>query len=194
MSMPSSRLLVATTQGSRPRLRSSSISARCSLETEPWWALAMTWSRAVGLTRLRHHLRRRPGGRAVEPSSRRRAVGGDLVEPRGQPLGEPARVGEDDRRAVLLDQVDDPLLDVRPDALGALRVVAVLVVLAAGAVMSSTGTTTLRSHSFSDGGATISTGARAAEEAGDLVERAHGRATARSAGRAGRAARRGAPG
>ena len=44
MSMPSSRLLVATTAGSRPRLRSSSMSARCSLETEPWWALAMTAS------------------------------------------------------------------------------------------------------------------------------------------------------
>ena len=40
MSMPSSRLLVATTAGSRPALRSSSIWARCSLETEPWWALA----------------------------------------------------------------------------------------------------------------------------------------------------------
>ena len=44
MSMPSSRLLVATTQGRRPRLRSSSMIARCSLETEPWWALAMTAS------------------------------------------------------------------------------------------------------------------------------------------------------
>ena len=44
MSMPSSRLLVATTAGSRPRLRSSSISARCSLDTEPWWALAITVS------------------------------------------------------------------------------------------------------------------------------------------------------
>ncbi len=47
MSMPSSRLLVATTAGSRPRLRSSSISARCSLETEPWWALAITVSAPV---------------------------------------------------------------------------------------------------------------------------------------------------
>ena len=44
MSMPSSRLLVATTQGRRPRLRSSSMIDRCSLETEPWWALAMTTS------------------------------------------------------------------------------------------------------------------------------------------------------
>ncbi len=40
MSMPSSRLLVATTHGSRPDFRSSSIMARCSLLTEPWWARA----------------------------------------------------------------------------------------------------------------------------------------------------------
>ena len=41
MSMPSSRLEVATTQGSVPRLRSSSIRARCSFDTEPWWARAI---------------------------------------------------------------------------------------------------------------------------------------------------------
>ncbi|SLH03433.1 Uncharacterised protein [Mycobacteroides abscessus subsp. abscessus] len=35
MSIPSSRLLVATTQRSRPLLRSSSMRARCSLLTEP---------------------------------------------------------------------------------------------------------------------------------------------------------------
>lgn len=40
MSMPSSRLDVATTAGSLPALRSSSTWARCSLETEPWWARA----------------------------------------------------------------------------------------------------------------------------------------------------------
>ena len=40
MSMPSSRLEVATTAFSRPVLRSSSTSARCSLLTEPWWARA----------------------------------------------------------------------------------------------------------------------------------------------------------
>ena len=56
MSMPSSRLLVATTQGSRPRLRSSSISARCSLDTEPWWALAITCSAPWLCAGLRHHL------------------------------------------------------------------------------------------------------------------------------------------
>ena len=42
MSMPNSKLDVATTARSRPDLRSSSISARCSLDTEPWCALART--------------------------------------------------------------------------------------------------------------------------------------------------------
>ncbi len=40
MSMPSSRLEVATTAGSWPALSASSISARSSRETEPWWARA----------------------------------------------------------------------------------------------------------------------------------------------------------
>ncbi len=40
MSMPSSKDEVATTQRRRPDLRSSSMSARWSLETEPWWARA----------------------------------------------------------------------------------------------------------------------------------------------------------
>ena len=38
MSIPSSRLLVATRAGSLPALRASSISSRCSRATEPWWA------------------------------------------------------------------------------------------------------------------------------------------------------------
>lgn len=42
MSMPSSRLEVATTAGSRPAFKSSSTSARCSLDTEPWWARAIS--------------------------------------------------------------------------------------------------------------------------------------------------------
>ena len=73
---------------------------------------------------------RRPGpsagpGCAAQPprlepgrAARRRAAAAlvpDLVEPRGQPLGQPPRVGEHDGRAVRLDQVDDALLDVRPD-------------------------------------------------------------------------------
>ncbi len=40
MSMPSSSEEVATTAGSRPALSASSISPRCSLDTEPWWARA----------------------------------------------------------------------------------------------------------------------------------------------------------
>ncbi len=39
----------------------------------------------------------------------------DLVEPGGEALGEPAAVGEDEGRGVLGDEVDDALLDVRPD-------------------------------------------------------------------------------
>ncbi len=38
--MPSSRLLVATTQRRVPDFNSSSTWARCSFETEPWCALA----------------------------------------------------------------------------------------------------------------------------------------------------------
>ena len=38
MSMPSSRLDVATSAGRRPALRSSSISSRCSRAMLPWWA------------------------------------------------------------------------------------------------------------------------------------------------------------
>ena len=40
MSMPSSSELVATTHRSRPDLRSSSMVARCSLDTDPWCARA----------------------------------------------------------------------------------------------------------------------------------------------------------
>ena len=81
--------------------------------------------RAVRLTRLRHDLGRRLAVALGTPAC---PVGGDLVQPRGQPLREPARVGEDDGRAVLADQVGDPLLDVRPDAGAALRVAGLLVV------------------------------------------------------------------
>ncbi len=44
-----------------------------------------------------------------------RALGGQLVQPAAQPLGQPPRVREHDRGRVLLDQVEHPLLDVRPD-------------------------------------------------------------------------------
>jgi hypothetical protein len=49
-------------------------------------------------------------------------LAGDLVEPGREPLRQPAGVGEDDRGAVLRDQVGDVLLDVGPDRLAATRV------------------------------------------------------------------------
>ena len=52
ISMPSSRLLVATTQRSRPCLRSSSMRLRRSLDTDPWWAMAMVSSGACGWMRF----------------------------------------------------------------------------------------------------------------------------------------------
>ncbi len=42
MSMPSSSVEVATTQRSVPVLRPSSMARRCSRDTEPWWALAIS--------------------------------------------------------------------------------------------------------------------------------------------------------
>ena len=128
MSMPSSRLLVATTAGSRPDLRSSSMVARCSLLTEPWWARAstagapreapdwaMTCGGAAGERRRRaaRHPARVHGVGAASAAST--PLLPDLVEPGGEPLGEPAAVGEHQGRGVLGDEVDDALLDVRPD-------------------------------------------------------------------------------
>ena len=63
---------------------------------------------------LRHH-----GGRLQRAGVGQRLAGDalvvDLVQPGAEPLGEPAGVGEDDGRAVRGDEVDDALLDVRPD-------------------------------------------------------------------------------
>ncbi len=127
MSMPSSRLLVATTAGRRPDFSSSSMVARCSLLTEPWCARASTagapadcpdW--AITWAGLCRRAAGRGGGAVGADGVR--AVGRldpllpDLVEPGGQPLGEAAAVGEDERGGVLGDEVDDALLDVRPDA------------------------------------------------------------------------------
>ncbi len=140
------------------------MTARCSFDTEPWWARAMTGGGALALAGLGHHLRggAASGGRACRGPGhldrldvRGRPLRRDLVEPGRQPLGQPSGVGEDDRRGVLLDQVDDALLDVRPDAARYGRRPR----WRRAPVMSSTGTTTSRSQRFSDAGATTSTGA-----------------------------------
>jgi hypothetical protein len=82
---------------------------------------------AVGAAGLRHERRGRRvvGGRLLLGRALLVALGRDLVQPGRQPLGQPPRVGEHDGRLVLLDEVDDPRLDVRPD--GGRAAVAVLV-------------------------------------------------------------------
>ena len=130
MSMPSSSEEVATTQRSRPDFRSSSIRARWSLETEPWWARASTGSAPAVLPAcaiMCAGVRGRGGQRTARPrgtaarlvpaaaGGHQLALGVDLVEPGGEPLREPAGVGEHDGGLVGQHQVHDLLLDVRPD-------------------------------------------------------------------------------
>ena len=107
MSMPSSRLDVATTQRRTPDFSSSSTWARCSSRRT-----------VVGFGENGSGARRRPGlrhhsgwnGRVgqFEPEP----LGVDLIEAGGQALTEAPRVDEDDRRAVLHDAIDDRLFDV----------------------------------------------------------------------------------
>ena len=74
--------------------------------------------RACGSARLAHQLGRRT---PRQPRGRLRSLGPlaplelDLVEASGEALGEPPGVREHQRRPMGLDQVGDPLLDVRPD-------------------------------------------------------------------------------
>ena len=75
---------VATTAGSRPAFSASSIRARCSRDTEPWWARA-TSTGAAARAPAPDSAISSAGGRA----SARRApclgpLGGELVEPGGQ--------------------------------------------------------------------------------------------------------------
>ena len=162
MSMPSSRLLVATTAGSRPRLRSSSMIARCSLETEPWWALAMivsapllcpdwamTWAGGLPV-RASSASARSPArssarvvaislSRAVSRSASRRELAKTMVE----------RCCS--TRSTTCSSTWGQMLVDRPGSPESSS-------YSSGIVMSSTGTTTRRSHSLVLGGATISTG------------------------------------
>ncbi len=106
--------------------------ARCSLLTDPWWARASTAGApraapdcamtCAGLREstagARHGIRR---GDGVGTLRRFDAFLPDLVEPGGEPLREATAVGEDEGRGVLGDEVDDALLDVRPDRGALLR-------------------------------------------------------------------------
>ena len=68
---------------------------------------------------LRHHLRGRTltgrGLGGLSELQRLDAVVLQLVEPRGEPFGQPPRVREHDGGAVRLDEVEHAFLDVRPD-------------------------------------------------------------------------------
>ena len=106
MSMPSSSEDVATTHGSCPDLSASSTELRCSLDIDavvrPGDRRRLDPGRPAGLgDRLRRE--------AADVGGVDRTLGGQLVEPRGEPLGQPPRVGEHDRRPVLADQLAAPV-------------------------------------------------------------------------------------
>ena len=87
---------------------------------------------------------------------------GQLVERRGQPLGDPPAVDEDQRRAVRADQLEQPRMDRRPDRV-ALRAPATRGPLGISSgwpifAMSSTGTSMRRSSFFFSDVSTIVTG------------------------------------
>ena len=184
---------MATTAGSRPDFSSSSTMARCSRDTEPWCA---------GRDRLDAPGAAARAGLAISCGRRSCPVGqrlagrplvGQLVEPGGQPLGQPAGVGEHDRRPVRLDQVEHPLLDRRPDRgprLGRRRPTPRARRSAGRArLMSSTGTTTERSHCLRRRRRDDRHRPAAGQEAWRPPRSAARSPTARSAGPGGRAAR-----
>ncbi len=88
--------------------------ARWSLLTEPWWARASSGD-APELVPEAPGMRGRLCGHELGNGGRKHPLGVQLIEPPREPLGQAARVHEDDGRPVLEDQVDDALLDVRPD-------------------------------------------------------------------------------
>ena len=175
MSMPSSRLEVATTQGSRPRLRSSSISARCSLDTDPWCALAMTTSAPsddplcpISAAGTRADLSEcgvalaTSGSDNSAAAARSAAISLKRAVSRSASRRELAKTMVErccsirsTTRSSTCGQID-PRRSAAPaaDPSGTSSTAAAR----ASSVMSSTGTTTLRSHSLVEVGATTSTG------------------------------------
>ena len=113
MSMPSSRLDVATTQGSSPALSSSSMSVRCSRDIDAVVGLRDHGGAPAADAGLRHRL----GGEGVQARDRLESASSaaSSLSRAVKPLGQPPGVGEHDRRAVLPDQVQEPPLHRRPD-------------------------------------------------------------------------------
>ena len=119
---------------------------------------------------------------------------GQLVQPQREPLGEAAVVDEHDRRAVLLDELEQLRVDRRPDrrATSALAAGAEQSVdLGVGARLAHVldGTTTSRSSSFARAGVDEPIGRAARDEPPDLLHRPLGRGQADRAGPARRSSR-----
>ena len=149
MSMPSSRLLVATSARSRPVLSSSSTSRRCSRASDPWWALTSS-SPASSLRRPA----RRSGEPAVVAEDQRGAVVADLLEDAR------VHVGPDARAGLAVERRPRRLLDARAERAHVLDGHDDLEV-------------ELLAHAgVDDGHRARPVGGAAAEEARDLVERA----------------------
>ena len=113
MSMPSSRLEVATTAGSRPALRSSSTIARCSRDTEPWCALAMITSGSARPAPDCAMISAGGGPSSAATPARSVAISFSRDVSRSASRREFANTIVDRCR---LDEVGDAFLDVRPDA------------------------------------------------------------------------------
>ena len=161
MSIPSSSDEVATSAGSVPALSASSIRCRSSRAIEPWWARASS-SPASSLSAVAS---RSASRRRVHEHDRRAVLSHQLEQARVHRRPDAARLGSGARRAARRSR----RVGSRPGRRGA-----------PGRLMSSTGTSTLRSKAFFAPASTIVTGRgfqprdalAAAEEARDRLERA----------------------
>ena len=172
MSMPSSRLLVATTAGSRPDFSSSSMIGALLLghravvgarehggapRAAPDWAI--TWA---GLRVSRRRGARHPAPERCRPVGRLDAFVADLVEPGGEPLGEPAASWRTrwSSGALARGRRCAPRRAARSRRRGSWPAAAPLrsPVGWPSSAMSGTGTTTLSSTLLVGGGCTTSTG------------------------------------
>ena len=172
MSMPSSRLLVATTAGRRPDFRSSSMVARCSLLTEPWWARAST----AGAPRAAPDWAITCAGLRVSTAARGTASGAPTVS---APSAASTRSSQISLSRVVRRSASRRLLEntrvevcsatrstMRSSTCGQIEARCSCPAAAPlrspvgwpSSAMSGTGTTTLRSHCLVEGGCTTSTG------------------------------------
>ena len=151
---------MATTAGSRPALSSSSTGARCSLDTEPWWARAISAARAARAPGLGHDLRpaERAGRAARSPVARSSAISLSRAVNRSASRRELANTIVD-RCCSIRSRIRSSTcgqIDVRRSAAGR-RAAAPRRSSSPSSVMSSTGTTTLSSTASAPAAARRST-------------------------------------